>query len=108
MLNSLIVVMSILAMIGLTLFHRSAPRARFGPGYIIVVTTIIAGLMGCVHSPRLVRPETCSPSSEEITCKSASYRYNDEHPNPLDFKNAEGFVCYWPEEVEPFLERCGE
>lgn len=51
-------------------------------------------------------PETCSPLPNEIVCPSQSFFFGDEHPNPFGIR-AGGFVCYRPEEIEPFLERCG-
>ncbi len=55
-------------------------------------------LSGCAHV-RLPMPEQCSPLPNEMICA---------WPPAIPFPQAGEFVCYRPEEIVPFLERCGE
>jgi hypothetical protein len=61
---------------------------------------------GCVHSPRLKMPEQCSPMPDKVVCEEpgATFRFGAGGLS----RDAGGFLCYRPEDIVPFLERCGE
>jgi hypothetical protein len=55
-------------------------------------------LSSCAHN-RIKMPEQCSPMPGQMICAN---------PPAIPFPAAGGYVCYRPEEIVPFLERCGE
>ncbi len=59
---------------------------------------LLASMSGCVHNPRIPMPEQCSPIQNAMVC---------EVPPSIPFPDAGKFLCYRPEQIEPFLEKCG-
>ncbi len=57
---------------------------------------ILLALSSCA-SPRIKLPEYCSPIGNTMVCESQTYL----------FPEASSFMCFKPEEIEPFLNKCG-
>lgn len=74
--------------------RRFASRLR----KLVIAAAIGPVFAGCVHGQRIPMPEQCSPLPDKMICAN---------PPSIKFPEAGGFVCYRPEEIEPFLERCG-
>ncbi len=58
----------------------------------------LSGLVLACAGPRLKLPEYCSPLPGSVVCEDATYL----------FPEAGEFLCFKPEQIEPFLNRCGK
>lgn len=59
---------------------------------------VLSFASGCAHSPRIPMPEECSPLPDVMVCTERTIQY----------PQAAGYLCFKPEEIEPFLEICGD
>jgi hypothetical protein len=73
---------------------------------LLLVLSIASGCAG----PRIRMPEQCSPYEPPAVSLEADRRarVSCSRRDDVFFPQAGEFLCYRPEEIMPFLERCGE